>query len=1199
MFGEIFSFEWRFRLRQGTFWLYCGVFFLLTFAAAATDAVRIGGALGKVARNSPFVIVNFLALMSSIGVIVTTALVATSINRDHELGTQPLFFSTTLGKLDYLGGRFAGNLLAAFAVQVAAALGILVASFMPWQDPERIVSTSAAPYAVGLLIFALPNLFFTRSLSFAIATLTRSAMAAYAGIVGFFVLYGVSAVYVQGLDRDYLASLADPFGLAAFARGTRYWTVFERNTLTPPLSGALLWNRLIWTGLGLSLLVLTQRRYRLELPEGGGFQWRFWRRWRRRAGSPDQVPMPVGSLPVVIKSFGPRSRLAQWFYQTRGELRGIVRSTPFIVIALFGILNVVGGAIGTVETAFGTKLYPVTQLMLRVIQGSFALFLLAVITFYAGELVFRERDAGLSDVTDALPLPNWISLTSKLAGLMLSVVVLMAVIMGVSIAIQSAYGYYTFELGLYLEGLFARQLPFWIEVSILSLTVQVFLDRKYLGFGVMILYFISVVALPALDLEHSLYRYAQTPPAPYSDMNGIGHFAAPLFWVNLYWLAGGLILLFLANLFWVRGTDNTLRVRLRLARRRLARGNVVGLAAACVAFVLLGAYIFYNTNILNPYLPSVEVERRSAEYEKRYKQYDGLPQPRVTAARVEVDIYPETRRVDAHGDIQLVNQTQEPISELHVLIDPGVVINSFSLPDELRSVEDTEVGYHIYVLESPLEPAEELEISFHFTRTNPGFVNNSSDTSVLRNGTFINNQRYVPHFGYARILELVNPNERTDHGLPERERMAAVDDLAARQNNYISHEADWVDFESIVSTSLEQMAIAPGYLQREWIENGRRYFHYKMDAPILNFFSFQSADYAVARDRWQDVDIEIYYHEPHDFNVERMIEATKKSLAYFSENFGPYQHRQVRILEFPRYRTFAQSFPNTIPYSEGVGFIADVRDPEDIDYIFYVTAHEVAHQWWAHQVIGGNVQGSTLLSESMSQYSALLVMEKEYGPDHMKKFLKYELNQYLSGRGGERIKEMPILLVENQPYIHYRKGSLVLYALRQYIGEERLNAALARYVKDMRFQQPPYTNSLELISYIREVTPSELQYIIDDWFETITLYDNEALEATATPTGDGHYRVNLLVGSRKLRADELGEEREVPLDDLIPIGIFGETEVDGETEETTLYLEMHRLRDTQTELEFVVDERPVRAGIDPSILLIDRNPDDNVIDIQG
>ena len=329
-----------------------------------------------------------------------------------------------------------------------------------------------------------------------------------------------------------------------------------------------------------------------------------------------------------------------------------------------------------------------------------------------------------------------------------------------------------------------------------------------------------------------------------------------------------------------------------------------------------------------------------------------------------------------------------------------------------------------------------------------------------------------------------------------------------------------------------------------------------------------------------------------------MIDATKKSLEYFTEHFGPYQHRQLRILEFPRYRTFAQSFPNTIPFSAAIGFIADTTDPDDIDYVFYVTAHEVAHQWWAHQVIGGNVQGSTLLSETLAQYSALMVQEKEYGREYMKKFLKYELDRYLRGRGGERIKEMPLVLVENQPYIHYYKGSVVLYALREYIGEERLNGALARFVRDHRFEEPPYTSSRELVSYIREVTPEPLQYVIDDGLESITLYDNEAREARVSPTEDGRYRVELVVDSRKLRADELGVEHEVELDDLIPIGVFGEALVDGETEETTLYLEMHRIREARTELEIVVDERPVRAGIDPRILLIDRNPDDNVVDVE-
>jgi ABC-2 type transport system permease protein len=219
----------------------------------------------------------------------------------------------------------------------------------------------------------------------------------------------------------------------------------------------------------------------------------------------------------------------------------------------------------------------------------------------------------------------------------------------------------------------------------------------------------------------------------------------------------------------------------------------------------------------------------------------------------------------------------------------------------------------------------------------------------------------------------------------------------------------------VVSTSPDQIALAPGYLEREWEQDGRRYFHYTMDAPILPFWAYLSADWEVATDRWNDVEIAVYYHADHPYNVERMIEATKRSLDYFTREFGPYQHRQLRIVEFPRYARFAQSFPNTIPFSESIGFIARLDDPDDVDFVFYVTAHEVAHQWWAHQVIGANVQGATVLSETMAQYSALMVMEEEYGPHMMRRFLKYELDSYLRGRGGERIGELPLALVENQP----------------------------------------------------------------------------------------------------------------------------------------------------------------------------------------
>ena len=364
-----------------------------------------------------------------------------------------------------------------------------------------------------------------------------------------------------------------------------------------------------------------------------------------------------------------------------------------------------------------------------------------------------------------------------------------------------------------------------------------------------------------------------------------------------------------------------------------------------------------------------------------------------------------------------------------------------------------------------------------------------------------------------------------------------------------------------------------------------------MDSPILDFFAFQSARYAVKRDKWNDVNLEIYYQPGHEYNLDRMMAATKASLDYYSRNFGPYQHKQFRIIEFPRYATFAQSFPNTIPYSESIGFIARLDKDTNIDYPFYVTAHEAAHQWWAHQVIGGDVQGSTLLSETLAQYSALMVMKQKYGEAKMQKFLAYELDRYLIGRGAEQKKELPLGRVENQDYIHYRKGSLVMYALADYIGEENVNRALHNLVAKYAFKGPPYPNATALIDELRAVTPPKYQYVIDDWFETITLYDNRAVKAVAKPLQDGRYEVTLDVVAKKRKADELGKESDAPLHDWIDIGVL---DADG----APLYREKKEITTEDSTFTVDVKGKPAKAGIDPFNLLIDRKPKDNTVPVE-
>jgi ABC-2 type transport system permease protein len=262
-----------------------------------------------------------------------------------------------------------------------------------------------------------------------------------------------------------------------------------------------------------------------------------------------------------------------------------------------------------------------------------------------------------------------------------------------------------------------------------------------------------------------------------------------------------------------------------------------------------------------------------------------------------------------------------------------------------------------------------------------------------------------------------------------------------------------------------------------------------------------------------------------------------------------------------------------------------------------VTAHEVAHQWWGHQVVGGNVQGAAILSEMLAQYSALLVMEREYGKDHIRRFLRYELNRYLEGRAFERKKEMPLLRVEGQPYIYYGKGGIAMYALRDYIGEERVNRALRSFLEEVKFQEPPYTSSLELYEHLRAATPDSLRYVRADLFEHITLYDNRTGEAASRPADGGRFEVTLKLEARKLRADSIGNETEQRMADWVDVGVFAEAPR-GEKLGEPLYLRKHRVSGGTQEIRVTVDRAPARAGIDPYHKLIDRNADDNVVAVK-
>jgi ABC-2 type transport system permease protein len=606
-----------------------------------------------------------------------------------------------------------------------------------------------------------------------------------------------------------------------------------------------------------------------------------------------------------------------------------------------------------------------------------------------------------------------------------------------------------------------------------------------------------------------------------------------------------------------------------------------------------GGWFYYNTHVLNVYRTTFQERDRKAEYERRYKKYEKLPQPKITDVEVAVDIYPERRSFGARGSFVMVNWTDQPISEIHLTeAQESIEEVKFDRPFK-NKLTDKEHFYEIYTLDQPLQPGEKLKMDFQAAHGTKGFKDGGERPEFAANGTFFDRD-YFPTLGYSRSVEIDDPVRRREEKLGELEELAPRGDPYYSNLNLFSPDSEWVTFKCVVSTSPDQIAIAPGYLKKEWTENGRRYFAYDMgEVRINNFYSFLSGRFEVMRDKWNDVNLEVYYTPGHTYNLDKMMESAKAGLDYYNKNFGPFQFTQYRVLEFPRYREFAQSFPNTVPFSEGIGFIERMKKSDDLDLLYFVNAHELAHQWWGHQLVGSYTEGSNMMSETLAEYSALQVMNKKYGEENTRKYLRFELDRYLRGRAGELRHEPPLALVQNEPYVWYYKGALVMYALSDYIGEDKLNAALRGYLEKNRYAAGPYPDTRGFVEAMREATPPELQYVVDDMFNSIVLYENKAASATVTPQS-GKYKVTLNVETAKRKSDGSGNETAMPINDLIDIGVFSGTK----EHLKKLYLEKQRFHTDKSTVEVLVDEKPTFAGIDPYNKLIDRNPEDNLIEVE-
>ena len=1187
-------------------WVYLLLYTAITalwMAAAggafASASVSFGG--DKILIDGPYALAIGIAVLGFTGVTVIGSICGRAIQQDFEVGIHHFFFSAPIGKRDYFFGRLIGAYLTLVLVFAGIVVGVLIGTHWPGVDAARLVSSPdwqsfARPY----LFVLIPNLLWLGGCFFVLAALTRQMAPVY--VAGVIVLVGyLFALNLLGdMDNKTLAALIDPSGATGIDVLTRYWSVAQKNGEQIPFSGPLLWNRAIWLALGVAVTLWGYRTFRMEAVAPAG----------RRRRIPADISVVERDASASISSALPARDNVAYLRMLPGLARlylgEIVRSPRFLTILLGGVMLVIGNTI-TLGSLYGTNTYPLTYKVLDVVSGLFGAFVLIVTAIYTGELVWRERDARMADIVDSMPSPTWLGFGAKFVTVLALQLILLAIVMICSIAVQLLHGFTRIELGQYLFELFVLQFSGYLLTAVLAFVVHTLVNNKYLGHFVVGAIFLILIRLPDFGFEDRLYLYASRPDIVYSDMNGYGHFLPAVFWFRVYWVAFATLMMVLAYTLWVRGHESGWRGRLRIARTRLRPAfGVIGVAG--LVWIASGAWIYYNTHVLNPFITRHDAQANMADYEKRYKPLAAAPQPRITAVDLKVDLYPDEHRARLRGTLTLVNKTEQPIRDVYVLYPYRATVHAMAFAVPAKLIDEAPLLYwHHWRLDDPLAAGATTAFEFDLEYGAKGFRNGGADAVVIGNGSFLNaglsaETTLIPSFGYSTAAELESDRDRRTFGLAPKKRMPDLDDVAQRNQNALSRDADFIDYRARFCTAGDQLPVTSGYVAKDWNERdadgrARHCIDYAMDTKMADIYAFVSARYAVKRDAWHgptgDVAIEIDYQPGHEYNLDRMVAGAKDSLAYYTKHFGPYQHKILRIIEFPRFSRqggFAESFPNTVPFNEALGFTAKVddHDPNDIDYPYFVTAHEVAHQWWAHQEMPANVQGDEFITESLAEYSALMVMKEKYGDVKMRRFLKYELDRYLQGRGTEAKQEQPLVRADGAAYVHYQKGALVLYALQDAIGEPAMDDALSTFLKEWRFAGPPYPRSTDLIAQFRRVTPAALQPLVRDLFEVITLYDVRAIDAKATKRADGRTDVDVQVSARQVRADGAGNETDVPFDAPVDIGVL-------DAAGNVLAIEKHAVHSGDNRFRLTVAGDAAKAGIDPLDKLIDRDTGDNVV----
>ena len=466
-----------------------------------------------------------------------------------------------------------------------------------------------------------------------------------------------------------------------------------------------------------------------------------------------------------------------------------------------------------------------------------------------------------------------------------------------------------------------------------------------------------------------------------------------------------------------------------------------------------------------------------------------------------------------------------------------------------------------------------------------------NEKAIINNGTYITHQDYMPRMGYFSGMEIQGKLERQKRGLEALHEEIITDEHI---HNFSSNIGK-VQFESIVSTSLGQTALTTGTLIKEWEIDDRTYFHYKEDEPVIPTIAYFSANYATQKDQFENIAITQYYHPDHNQNISKIAESTKATLAYCNTHFAPYPFKELRIAEIPSHWGFGGfAHPGLISMVENRLYLVDLRNNPKFDLVAKRTIHEVSHQWWGHLLIPKVVEGGALFVEGFAKYTEAVLLEKMYGKGALWQLSETANYRYFFGHTFATTPEPPVYLEDGQAYIAYGKDLTLMLALKDLLGEEKVNSLLRKLINDYGATAQTRVTALDFLKELYVIAP-EYKNLIDDWFKKIITYDLSITDQSYTKLENGQYEVKATIkASRTLFLDN-GDIKKIGIDEPIRFAVLSKNANEVTSDQDLLHYQLHPINKEISTLTIIVDHEPKFVAIDPYGTRIDENLYDNVV----